>query len=450
MQTAKAESRLRAKTLYSVIGLKLGAEGLGRVAQFGTLALAARSLSLADFGQYGLALVVGFLLAQLSDGGLHLLVTRQLSRIPHSDIAAQALATKLWLSVGLAGLVGAASLLGLLAGTFALLVLACLVYSLAEFSFAVFRARAQLPYEAALVIGHRLGLLAGASLTFLSGAGLGGLALAHIGAAGAVAGVASGLAGVRPGRSFDLGLLKTSAPIGLAIFLSLLAFKIDLPLLQWLDGRAAEVGLYNAAYRLFEPLLLFPAAILAGVFPGLARRALSEVESDFGSQAAKLLLVLLGSGVLAGGLLGLNAAWLVGWLYGQNYAPAAPTLSLLGLAVPFLFINSGLTYLLLALDRERYNLYFFAVALLVNMGANLLLIPLWSRNGAAVATLLTEVSLTSLTGLALLRTLKKLPPALPAPRPTLLKKPVVNPQKVGFGALLVLSSACLLSLPNNR
>jgi hypothetical protein len=283
-----------------------------------------------------------------------------------------------------------------------------------------------------------LELLAGAWLTFLSGAGLGGLAFAHVGAAGVVAGVALSLAGVRPGRSFDPGLLKISAPIGLAIFLSLLAFKIDLPLLQWLDGRAAEVGLYNAAYRLFEPLLLFPAAILAGVFPGLARRALSPVGSAFSSQTARLLLVLLGSGVLAGGLLGLNAAWPVGWLYGPDYAAAAPTLSLLGLAVPFLFVNSGLTYLLLAIGHERYNLYFFAVALLVNIGSNLLLIPLWGRNGAAVATLLTEASLTSLTGLALLRTLKKPSTALPAHRPSLLKRPGVTLRRVGFGALLVL------------
>src|SRR5207244_2247404 len=72
-------------------------------------------------------------------------------------------------------------------------------------------------------------------------------------------------------RGFDLKLLKSSAPIGLAIFLSLLAFKIDVPLLQILSGRAEEVGLYNAAYRLFEPLLLFPAAIMAGLFPALSR-----------------------------------------------------------------------------------------------------------------------------------------------------------------------------------
>jgi len=99
-----AEAGLGSRRLRGAIGIKLAAEVFGRLAQFGTLALVARSLPLADFGYYGLALVVGFLLAQLADFGLHLSVTRQLSRqasnpTPTTDFAARAFATKLWLTL---------------------------------------------------------------------------------------------------------------------------------------------------------------------------------------------------------------------------------------------------------------------------------------------------------------------------------------------------------------
>ena len=434
MTTAKA-AELGARRLSGAIGLKLGAEGLGRVAQFGTLALAARTLGLADFGRYGLALTVGFLLAQLADFGLHLNVTRRLSRADQdaSAFVGRALTTKLGL---LAVLTGLAGLLAIVFGGSAVrpfwgLVESALLYSVAEFAFAVLRARRQLPLEAGLVILHRVSLLLGAGLTFLSGAGLVGLTAAHLVAGGLVAAGGWRVAGLKAVGRFDWRLLKASLPIGLAIFLSLLAFKVDVPLLQWLNGRADEVGLYNAAYRLFEPVLLFPAAIMAGLFPGLARAGQVRADAGFRRQTGRLLAGLGGAGLMAGAGLAVVAPWLVTFLYGGPYAPAGPTLQLLAVAVPFLFVNSGLTHLLLAVDRERYNLYFFGASLALNVGLNWLLIPALARDGAALATGLTEASLSLMTGTALFFSLK------PASQGNILTRSA-RLGRLGFGGLLAL------------
>ena len=442
MSTAKAVAEVPKRKLSGLIGFKLLAEGLGRVAQFGTLALAARSLSLADFGRYGLALVIGFLLAQLADFGLHLGVTRSLSREVEVEWIGRATATKLGLLVGLTALAGIIALVwgeGQ-TGPFAGLIVSALLYSLADFAFAVLRAQSRLYHEAWLVILHRTILLTGAGLTFLIGAGLGGLALAHLAAGSLVAFIAWRLARLRLVGSFDPALLRRVAPIGLAIFLSLLAFKVDVPLLQALTGNSTEVGLYNAAYRLFEPVLLFPAALMSGLFPSLARAGQRRLDPSFRRQVGRLLAGLLAAGLVIGVGLALVAPWLVTFLFGSAYGVAGPTLQLLALAVPCLFVNSGLTYLFLALDRERYNLYFFGGAVFLNIGANLVLIPLWGRNGAAVATGLTELGLTLACSLTLLVVLRPTPPTAPTEvqvKPVLISR-AIGLNRLGFGGLLAL------------
>ncbi len=399
METLKSTVGIQKRPV--AISLKLVAEVLGRVAQFGTFGLVAHTLSLADFGVYGLALVLGFLLAQVADFGLHLLVTRQLGRSYGA-----ALATKLWLLSGLLVLTIGSVILTSYGWAFGLLIISSLLYSLAELSFAVLRTRNQLHYEAGLVILYRLALLGGALVVFFTNAGLSGVALIYFGAGGLVAAVGLRISQVRPVGTFDPQLLRKAAPIGVAIMLSLLAFKIDVPLLQIITGNSAEVGLYNAAYQLFEPLLLFPAALLAGFFPVLAKAAYQPTLFNFTHQTRKLLAVLAGGGVIAGGDVALVAGWVVPLLFGTGYDGASLTLGLLAVAVPFLFVNSGLTHALLALDCERIYLYFFGVCLSLNVAANLILIPSWGRNGAAVATIVTEVALTAMCGVALQLTLK--------------------------------------------
>jgi O-antigen/teichoic acid export membrane protein len=390
----------------------VAAEILGRLAQFGTLGLIARTLTLAEFGQYGLALVLGFLVAQIADFGLHLLVTRQLGRSPDATFAKRAFTTKLWLNIGLMLLTSCGAIWSGYGWAFNGLVISSLLYSLADFSFAVLRARHQLHHEAGLVILYRLALLGGVVLVFLTKSDLTGIACVYLAASGLVGLVALRLAQVRPSRNFtfDWVLLRQAAPIGLAIVLSLLAFKIDVPLLQLITGDSAEVGLYNAAYKLFEPLLLFPAALLAGFFPLLSQAATAEynhTQLSFKQQLRKLLLLLSCSGLVISVGTALVAGWVVPLLFGTAYNEAVITLILLALAVPFLFVNSGLTHALLALEYERLSLYFFGVCLVLNIGANFMLIPSWGRNGAAIATILTELGLTIMCSVALRWVLKR-------------------------------------------
>jgi O-antigen/teichoic acid export membrane protein len=58
-------------------------------------------------------------------------------------------------------------------------------------------------------------------------------------------------------------------PIGLAIAFSGIYSRIGVILLQGLRG-SSESGLFNAAYRLTDPMQIFPAIALAAIFPAFA------------------------------------------------------------------------------------------------------------------------------------------------------------------------------------
>jgi O-antigen/teichoic acid export membrane protein len=182
-------------------------------------------------------------------------------------------------------------------------------------------------------------------------------------------------------------------PIGAGIVLSALYFRIDVFLVQLWSGTEA-VALYNAAFRLVEALRLFPAAVLAVVLPTLVRagdlRPLTRVAVPVTGFAVAVTVVLW-----------IAAGWLIPFLYGAPYAAAVPAFRVLLLSFPLLSLNYALTHQLVGWDGQRAYLWLCALALVVNIAINTRLIPLWSIEGAAWATLATEIVLTAGCCLAL-------------------------------------------------
>ena len=82
------------------------------------------------------------------------------------------------------------------------------------------------------------------------------------------------------------------------------------------------------------------------------------------------------------------------WAYGEPFRASATTLSILGLAIPLFFLNYALTHQVIGWDGQRAYLAIAVLALAVNVLANLSLVPPLAANGAAAATVLTEIVVT--------------------------------------------------------
>lgn len=185
-------------------------------------------------------------------------------------------------------------------------------------------------------------------------------------------------------------MIVESFPLMLNHLLATLFFKIDVPLLRTLRGDA-EVGRYGTAYKFLDAFNVIPSFFTFALFPLLSRQAQHDRPAMLRTYhfAIKLLtLVALPVAAAAWWL----AAPLVGLLGGQAYLPdGAFALQLMALSMPFGWINSVTNYLLVAAGQQRALTRCFAVAVLFNLGANLLFIPRYGFVAAAVITIFSEL-----------------------------------------------------------
>ena len=170
--------------------------------------------------------------------------------------------------------------------------------------------------------------------------------------------------------------------------------KLDAVLLS-LFATSAVVGYYGAAYRLLEATLFVPAALqgaYSAMYTYLHHTSAPTIRATFQRSVKMLVVVLAPATVL---LLTLPGS-VLRLLFGHGFGPAIGPLRLLAVAI----IPLGLVMLCSSFISARLNprllVIYFAVALVINVVANLALIPSLDQTGAAIAMLATELVLAVL------------------------------------------------------
>jgi O-antigen/teichoic acid export membrane protein len=357
-----------------------------------------RWLGAEELGRYAYVLAFAFPFGALADFGLATLGIREASRAPADAARVQAAVGRLALVLAAAAgaaMLAVALLLGHDARTLAALALAALASLVAARTMpwlVVLTARealgrVSLHRVVTTLVGALLtlaGLLAGGGFVTLLGAalvtGLVGWAVAR-----ALAGPPAGA----PVPAMALGaLLRRAVPFGALMAGFALYYRIDMVLLEWLVG-AREVGLYAAAYRFLDAVILLAAALGGPLFPRLAGVAASRPdEARRLLEAAWRPLLALGVPLSLGGWL--VADDLVRALFGAEFAAAGVLLRVLVWGtLPLLWVNVA-SHALIAGDRVMALAALYAVTTVLNVAAVLLLVPRWGALGAAVATVACE------------------------------------------------------------
>lgn len=199
---------------------------------------------------------------------------------------------------------------------------------------------------------------------------------------------------IRGGGSFRVrldaaawpALIRETLPFGLGALCIVVLYREDTVMLNWLKGDA-ETGLYSSAFRLMEGTLLVPQAVALAAYPTFSR--IFHEGCALRPQAEKLQrwLLIFCFPLMAGGIL--LAPRVIG-LFNEEYLLSTRVLQWLLLALPALYLNYLVGTLLRSVDRQTINLYSAAMALAVNFGMNLVLIPPLGARGAAIATVLTQ------------------------------------------------------------
>lgn len=149
-----------------------------------------------------------------------------------------------------------------------------------------------------------------------------------------------------------------------------------------------ELGYYSAASTLALMWIFVPQAIVSSANPVLLETKKNDPE-HFEERYQMVHLVNLFLGVAAGLGMGILSKFLINFLYGEAYAPAAPLLVILAWTGLFTAIGESRGIWLFAEQKTKYVKYYCAVSAGASLVLNYLLIGLFGPAGACVAALVT-------------------------------------------------------------
>ncbi|MET1011295.1 MAG: flippase [Actinomycetota bacterium] len=373
-----------------------GARAVGGVV---VTVLVARTLGPHDFGRFQFALALTLLLSFVVMLGLPKLLVRELAR--DRDGAVTRIDSALFICLVAGGVVGGPLLgVGWLAGAdMSLLLMAGLTMiadSMARIVMSLFWAVERMRYEAVAVGIQESAFVTFTLLVLAADGGVEGVMLAYLTSRAVGFVVAWVIAATklscptRPRRHAGVvrPMLKATVPFAIDDGLSLAYVRIDAVLLGVLKGPTA-VGLYQSATNLVLYLNVLPRMLNMSMYPQMSRAwpdnplALRHLrDASLRLLGAVAIPITVGSFLLA--------PEIFGTLYGPKFEPAVRFYQLLVLVIPLRILGNTLGTAITSVDRQAQRAFIVGVAAALNLGLNLILIPMWSIDGAVVATLVTE------------------------------------------------------------
>lgn len=396
---------LRRKVLSNSIYQLVG-KALTTITSLFLVAVITRSLGVGGYGNYITVLAYTQFFALFADLGVNLYLIKRLAAHPLGDEEVEGMfSLRILTTIGVLGLGSLGVLLTPYAHEVRIAILlgmgAVAAQTVNSLGVSILQAKLHmLPSAISEVVG-RLVTLGLSLLAIALGAGLYGVVTAVL--IGALANLlltfqASNRyqpAVLRWNPAVWRRILRASLPISLTAILSYLYFKSDTVLLSILHlsgGRInkEEVGIYGAAYKVLEMLLLVPAIFIGNIFP-----ILSKFWADQDERLHRVLQQVFDLMATFGGAVTVTVAVLASpiilFIAGPQFGAAAVPLRILTLTIFLTYFTSIYTFTALALNQQRRLALVYAWATAFNLLANLLFIPRYSYLAAAWVTFATEV-----------------------------------------------------------
>jgi len=192
----------------------------------------------------------------------------------------------------------------------------------------------------------------------------------------------------RPQAVVDL--VRTSVPFALNRLYGAVYLASDVLVVAFFHPDA-EVGLYRVASLLLIQLAVVSGVLVDAIYPAMARaagdaRALGD-QISFGVR----ILLLVSVPIAVGGMC--TAYGLVDLVLEPAFRAAVPAMLVLLPILPVRFIIKLVGNAMSAVDRQPERTRATLYAAVLNVGANLALVPVLGALGAAITTLITEIAL---------------------------------------------------------
>ncbi|MGB1287860.1 MAG: flippase, partial [Aggregatilineales bacterium] len=210
----------------------------------------------------------------------------------------------------------------------------------------------------------------------------------------------------RPDMKLIQVMLREGFPLLLNHFLQTIFFKIDIIVLEAMKG-AGVVARYSIAYKWIEAINIIPAFFTQALLPIMSRQAQEDKHALLQTYRFGIKFLFAFSVPIAVGFT-FMAEPLTFLMGGQQYLPdSAIAIQLMIWSIPIGWMNSLTQYALIALDLQRSITRAFFAAVGFNIIVNIIFIPQYGFQAAAIATIFSEMVLLVPFGILMHRGLEQ-------------------------------------------
>jgi O-antigen/teichoic acid export membrane protein len=186
-----------------------------------------------------------------------------------------------------------------------------------------------------------------------------------------------------------INLLKRSSPFLVLGIIVPIYFDISTLVLSKLSN-FADVGMFNAAYRIIFVLMLLPISLYTVFFSNLTEiYSRSKDEFTIFIRGALKYMCLFAFPLLY--LTFIYSDIIIPTLFGSKYGAAVMPLRIMSVAVFFSFISSVFSVSLIATMNEKKSILVLFIATVINVFFNIMLISKYSVIGASIAITIAEM-----------------------------------------------------------
>jgi O-antigen/teichoic acid export membrane protein len=177
-------------------------------------------------------------------------------------------------------------------------------------------------------------------------------------------------------------------PLGLFFVILTIFSYIDTVMLSVMRD-FSEVGLYNAAFKIYEGITIIPTIFWLVILPRLSELYTTDpaYHKRLAIKSVKYMFVT-GLPTLTYGIL--FSHFLITFFFKGEYTPAVVTLQILFFGIAFQYPNWMLNSVLISMNRQRVIMFLGLGGLGFKILLNMIFIPMWGYNGSAVATVIAE------------------------------------------------------------
>lgn len=375
------------------------AEGITRFLKLFLIIYIARILGATEYGKFTFASAFVSLFAIFSDFGISPIITRELAREKEKEKEFPAvLSLKLILSIGTLILICFGSFFitpdPVIREIIWILGIYIIVSSFLEIVYAFLRARQQMQYEAWIKILQAVVVTGASFFVLFNFPSVQNLSLSYLFAV-SIALILTLIffhskiyrLKVSFNKNIWQNILIMSWPLALAGVFGTIYNQTDSVMMGYLE-QIAQVGWYNAAYRIIGATLI-PVALISVSFSPVLSKLFKESKEklqkvwDYYMQ----LMVVLALPIVVGGIT--LAPKIIDFIYDPSYFPSILAFQILLIMAALSYICNPFAQALIVSNQQKRLFWVTLSGAIVNIGLNLILIPKYSLYGAAFTTVVT-------------------------------------------------------------